>query len=118
MFPAIMMLESKVDLHEWTPFRTLRLANQVQTGLSRCAVGFECVARHARADNILPSCWPAPIPGDHVIQVQILAVKLTATILTCVSVALENIMAGELDFFFRQTIEKDQKNDPRHPNLK
>ena len=51
------------------------------------------------------------------IEIQIVALKNLATILTGVLVALENVVTRELHFLFRETIKKKQHDYARHPNF-
>ena len=113
MFPAIVVLQTKVDLHEGTPFRPLGLADKVEAGLIWGAVGFECVAIDTGAHNVFPSGRPSAISRDNVIEVQVFAVKFLSAILTSIAVSLENIVPGKLHFLLRQTIKEDEQDDAR-----
>src|ERR1043166_4210478 len=103
MFPAFIMLKTETHLHERTPLRTLRLADQMHRCFDRSPVGLARVALDARANNVFPRRRPAPIPRDHMVQIQILSIKYLPAILAGVSVPLENIVARELYFLFWQT---------------
>jgi hypothetical protein len=52
-----------------------------------------------------------------VIEVQILAFKYLAAVLAGIAVPLENVVPREFDLLFRQTVEHQQQDDARHPNL-
>jgi hypothetical protein len=114
MFPAIVFLEAEVDLHEWAPLRPLRLANQVDTGFLRCAIGFARIALDAGANNVLPGGRAAAVARNDVIEIQILSIERLAAVLAHIFVALENVMPGELDFFLWQVVIDHQQNDARN----
>lgn len=54
----------------------------------------------------------------HVVEIQVLAIKNLAAVLARISVPLEDVMPGELNFLLGQTIEQDQKDDARNTNFK
>src|SRR5262245_57621191 len=116
MFPAFVMLEAEVDLHEGTPLGPLRFADQMHAGLQRRAVGLARVAAHAGANDVFPRCWAAAVAGNDVVEVQVLALEDVATILAGVAVALENVVPRELHFLLRQAIENDEQDDARNPD--
>ncbi len=118
MLPAFVVLKPKIDLHEGTPFRALRLANQVQPSFLRGMVGLARIAGNARADDVFPSGWAAAIPGNHVIQIQIFALKNLTAILAGVAIPLKNIVSRELDLFFGKPIKHDQQNNTGNPDFK
>ena len=70
-------------------------------------IAFARITGDARADDVLPCRRPSPITRHHVIEIQFAALKNLAAILAGVLVALENIVARELHFLFRETIEKE-----------
>ena len=80
----------------------------MQAGFQRCAIGFAGVALNAGANNILPRRRAAAVSRNHVIEVQVFAVKHVAAVLAGVSIPLEDIMARELDFLFWQPVEHHQ----------
>ena len=82
----------------------------MQTGFLRRAVGLARVAGDAGADDVFPRRRAAAVAGDDVVEIQILAVKNAATILTGIAVALEDVMTGEFDFLFWQAVEHGQQN--------
>src|SRR2546425_10531407 len=102
MFPAIVMLEPEVDLHKRSPLRPLRLANQMHSGLMRRAIRLDGIAAHTRANDVLPGGRSATVARDHVVQVQVFAIKLVAAILARVLISLEDVVSRELDFFLGQ----------------
>ena len=117
VLPAIVTVQAEVNLNEGTPFRTFRLADQMQASFLRSSIRFLGIARDAGTDNILPSRWTTVIAGNHVVKIQILAIKNASAILTSVLVALENIMPGKFNFLFRKTIKDDQQDNPGHADL-
>src|SRR5690242_9423347 len=79
-----------------------------------CAVGLARVAVYARADNVLPGRRTAAISRNHVVKIQIFPVASLAAELAGVLVALEDVMARELNLLLGQTIVNEQQNHPRH----
>ena len=73
-------------------------------------IAFDRVTRNAGANDIFPRRHPAAIARDHVIEIQIVAIKSLAAVLTGVLVALEHVVPGELHFLLRQPI-KEQEHD-------
>ena len=69
MFPTIVMMQAKVDLDEWPPFRALGFADQMHARFGRSMIPFAGVALDARADNILPRCRPAAVPRNDMVKV-------------------------------------------------
>ena len=55
VFPAFVMAKTDVDLHERSPFWTLRFANQRHLRLAREAVALAGIARNAGTDHVFPS---------------------------------------------------------------
>ena len=51
------------------------------------------------------------------IEIQLVPIKNLTAILAGVFIALENIVAGKLYLLFWKSIEKQQHNHARHPNL-
>ncbi len=91
MFPAIVLVQTEVDLDERTPLGPLGFADETKPRLLRCAIGLEGVAFDARAHDVLPSRRPAAVAREHVVQVEVFALKNVAAILAGVLVALKNI---------------------------
>ena len=50
------------------------------------------------------------------VEVQIAPIENRAAILAGVPIPLEEVVTGELDLFFRETVEAQQQNDPGYPN--
>ena len=72
------------------------------------------IAGNARANHVFPTRVPAAISRNHVIKIQIAAVKDTPAILAGALVALEDVVASKLHFLLREPIEKKQHNHTRH----
>ena len=115
--PALVMLCAESHVHERTPLRALRSADQRHVGLVREAVPLSRIAGDARADHVLPRRQSTAIPRQDVVEVQIRPLKNSAAILAGVLVALENVVPGKLHFLFRQPIEEQQDDHARHPDL-
>ena len=116
MFPAIVLVQREVDLHEWPPLRSFRFANQMHPGFLRRAVRLARVARDAGANNVFPCRRSAAISRSDVIQIQILPLESLSAVLADVFVALENVVPGELDLFLRKTVVKHEQNYTWHAN--
>ncbi len=114
MFPAVMLVQREVDLHEWPPLRALGLAHQVQARLERRAVRLARIARDARADNVFPGRRAAAVARDDVVEVQIFPVENLATVLARILVAFENIMPRELHFLLRHAVVHEEQDYFRH----
>ena len=117
MPPTFMLGSRKGDLHKWTPLRPLGFADKMHVRFLRQAVAFACIARDARANHIFPCRRSTSFARHDMIEIQLVALKNLATILTSVFVALENVVTRELYFLFRETIEKEQHDHARHANL-
>ena len=117
MPPAFMLGRRKGDMNKWTPFRPLRFADKMHVRFLRQPIAFACIARDARANHIFPCRRSTSFARHDMIEIQVVALKNVATILTGVLVALENVVTRELHFLFRETIEKEQHDHARHTNL-
>ena len=83
----------------------------------RKAIALARIAGDARANHVFPTRVPAAISRNHVIKIQIAAIKNMPAILAGALVALEHVVARELHFLFREPIEKKQDNHTRHADL-
>jgi hypothetical protein len=110
MFPTV-VLDAEGDLDEGTPFGALGFADEMHAGFLRGAVGFAGVARDARANDVFPSGGAAAIARDNVVEIEVLALEKLSAVLTCIAVALENVVAGEFDFLAREAVEHEEQND-------
>ena len=118
MFPAVVLLQTQTDLYKRTPLGPLRFADEMQAGFLWRAVGFMRIALNTGANNVFPRGRAAAVTWDNVIEIEILAIKYFTAILAGVLVALENIMAGELNFLFRQMIKNTKENHARNADAK
>src|SRR5437868_2676839 len=118
MLPTVVLVQSKVDLHEGTPLGPLGLANEMHSGFLRRPVCLACVARNAGANNVFPSRWPATVARNHVIEIQVFPLEDCAAVLAKVFIALENIMPCEFDFLLRQAVIENKQDYARHANPK
>ena len=116
MLPTIVVVQAEVDLHERTPFRALRFADQPQAGFLGSAIGLFRVARNARANDVFPGGRTAAVAREDVVQIQVFPLECLAAILAGVFVPLENVVSGEFDFLFRKPIEHDQEDHPGNAN--
>jgi hypothetical protein len=117
MPPAFMLGCRKGDLHKWAPLGPLRFADKMHVRFLRQPIALARIARNARANHIFPCRRSASFAWHDMIEIQVVALKNVATILTGVLVTFEDIVTRELHFLFRETIEKEQYDHARHANL-
>lgn len=104
-------------MDKWSPLRPLRSPNQRHLRFLRQPVALAGITFDAGTDDILPSRRSTAVTRDHVIKVEVAPLKKLAAVLARILVPLENIVPGEFYFFLRQTIEKQQHDHARDPNL-
>ena len=102
MFPTVVPVQAEIDLHERPPFRPLRFADEVQSGLLRRAVGLLRIALDTRANDVFPRGRAAAVARHDVVEVQILPVKGPPAVLADVLIPLKDVVAREFDLLFRQ----------------
>src|SRR5207253_10662204 len=112
-----MLWRRKGNVHKRTPLWPLRFADKMHVRFLRQSIAFACIARDARANHIFPCRRSTSFARHDMIEIQIVALKNLATILTGVLVALEDVVTRELHFLFRETIEKEQHDHAREANL-
>lgn len=105
MFPAVVSIGPKIDLHKGPPLGAHRLLNELHCGLSWGPIGLASIARNAGADDILPIGRAASITRHDMVQIEFRSVKGLPAILTGILVTLEDIVACELDLLLRKPIE-------------
>lgn len=108
VLPAIVRMDGELDLDEWTPLRSLGLADEVHAGFLRSAVGLARVALDARAHDVFPSGRTATVARNDVVKVQIASLAAFAAILAGVLIPLEDVVPGEFDLLLRHAVI-DQK---------
>ena len=111
VFPRFVAGFAELEVQHGPPLGPARFVQELKAGLGRCAVALAAVAGDARADNVFPRSRTAAVPGNDVVKIQILAVKSLAAILAHVVIALENVVPGELDLLFGETVEHDEEDD-------
>src|SRR5215210_7593356 len=90
MPPAFMLGCREGYMQERPPFRPLRFTNQCHVRFSRQPISFPRVAGDTGTNNVFPRGGSPPIPGNHMIEVQIVAIKQMTAILAGVLIALEH----------------------------
>ena len=75
VLPTVVLVQSQIDLDERTPLGPFRLPNKMHAGLQWRAIGLACITANAGADNILPGRRAATVTRNHMIKIQIFAVK-------------------------------------------
>ena len=118
MPPAIVLVQRKIYLHERPPFRALRFADKIESGLERRAVGLARVARDARADDIFPRRRAAAIARDDVVEVQIFPLENFPAVLAGVLVAFKNVVSRKFHFLLRHPVIHEEQNNFRDANAK
>lgn len=116
MFPALVVLTPDVHLDEGTPLGLFRSFDQMHPGLAWSAIGFAGIAGDAAADNVLPGGGAPTVPRGHMIQIQILPIKNSSTVLAGVAIPLEDVVPGEFDLFFGKPIKNNQHDHPGNPD--
>lgn len=116
MAPAFVRLGGKRNIEEGTPLRAFGFPDQGHAGFVRKAVSLAGVAGDTGANDVLPVCQSAAVAGHDMVEIQHFASEGFSTILTGVVVTLEDIVAGELHFLLRQTLEEKQNDDSRNAN--
>ena len=111
-----MLATREADVNKRAPFRSLRLANELEPGFVRKSVALLRIARNAGADDVLPGGLATTVSRKNMIKVQLLPLKKLTAILTSVPVPLEDIVPGELYFFLRQSLEQQQHDNPWNAN--
>ena len=111
MLPAFVGFGSEGEVGEGAPFRALGFADEAHVCLLRGPVGFLRVAADAGADDVFPSHRPTAISREDVVEVKVFSVENLAAVLAGVAVALEDVVAGEFDFFAGHPVEKDEEDD-------
>src|SRR5439155_5320611 len=117
MSPTFVLRRRKSDMHKWTPLGPLRFADKMHVRFLRQSIALARIARDERANHIFPCRRSTSFARHDMIEIQIVALKNLATILTGVLVALEDVVTRELHFLFRETIEKEQHDHAREANL-
>ena len=117
MLPRVVACLAELEMEHGPPLRTLRLMEELHAGLAGRAVALATVAGDAGADDVFPRRFAAAIARDDVVEIEVLAVVLVATILAGVVVALEDVVTRELHFLLRHPVEKEEQNHLGHANL-
>ena len=100
-----MLRRGKRDLDKRPPFWSLGFADQAHVRFTRKPIALARIARNARANHVLPSCGPSPIPRNDVIQIEFTSIENLTAVLAGVLVALKDIVASKLYFLFWKPIE-------------
>src|SRR5437879_13874499 len=104
-----MLWRGKCNVHDRTPLGPLRFADMMHVSFLRQSIAFACIARDARANHIFPCRRSTSFARHNMIEIQIVALKNLATILTGVVVALEDVMTRELHLLFRETRSEERR---------
>ena len=107
------MLRAQQQTDHRTPFWPNWFANEAHACLVREPVRLARITFYTRANNIFPGRLAAVVTRDDMVEIQLLARESLSAVLTLVLVALENVIARELQFLARQLVEKRQQNHPR-----
>ena len=113
MPPAFVLRTAKSEVDERFPFGPFRLFDEVHVHLVMKAVSLSRITRNAGANNVFPSGQSTFIARNDVVEVKIFAIKDFAAVLAGVFVALEDVMPGKFDLFFRHAVEHHENDDAR-----
>ena len=79
----------------------------------RKLVGFLGVTANAAGDDVFPGVFPAFLPRDDVIEIELLVVEIVPAVLTTMFVAFEDVLPSEFDIFLGKAVEELQDDDRR-----
>jgi hypothetical protein len=111
-----MVASREADINKRAPFRSSRLANELEPGFVRKPIALLRIAGNAGADDVFPGGLATTVSRKNMIKVQLLPLKNLTAILTSVPVPLEHVVPGELYFFLRQSLEQQQHDNPWNAN--
>ncbi len=114
VLPEVVLRCGKGNLDKRAPLWPFWFANEAHMRFPREPIALARIAGDARANDVFPTRVPAAISRNHVIKIQIAAIKNMPAILAGALVALEHVVASKLHFLFREPIEKKQDNHTRH----
>lgn len=98
------------EMHERSPSRFSWGADEAHSGCLGGFVALAGIAGDAGADDVFPGGGTTGLPRNHVVQIQVRAVKYFAAVLAGVLVSFKNVVAGEFDFFLGIAIEKPKED--------
>src|SRR5690349_12965133 len=114
VLPEVVLRCGKSDLDKRAPLWPLWFTNEAHMRFPRKPIALARIAGDTRANHVFPTRVPAAISRNHVIEIQIAAIKNMPAILAGALVALEDVVARELHFLLGKPIEKKQDNHTRH----
>jgi hypothetical protein len=117
VLPKVVLRSRESDLHKRPPLGSLRFSDQAHVRFSRKPVPFARIAVDAGANHVFPSCGPAAVARNDVIEIELAAIKELAAVLAGVLVALEHVVPGKFHFLLREPIKHQQYYDARDPDL-
>lgn len=112
-----MLRRLKCDLHKRAPFRALWFADERHVRFTRQPISLLCITWNAGANHVFPRGRSTTIARDNMIEVEIIAIKDMAAVLTGILVPFKNVVARKLHFLLRQAIEEQQHDDARNSDL-
>ena len=83
----------------------------------RNAITFACFSRDAGADNIFPGGLTTAITGQHMVDIELVAIKGVPAVLACIFVPLKDIVSCEFDFLFGKPVKETENNDSRYADM-
>ena len=90
-----------VKINQWAPTRGDRLPERCHLRLQGELISLFGITADAGTHNILPVSHASLVPWNDMVKVQVPVLKTLATILANMVIALQDILAGKLDFFPR-----------------
>ena len=104
-----------VEIDQWPPTRGNRFPQRGHSRLQGEFISLLGITADAGTHNILPVSHASLVPWNDMVKVQVPVLKTLAAILANIVIALQDILAGKLDFLPRQSIKCRQHNDRRKP---
>ena len=104
-----------IEPDEWTPARGNRFFKRGHPCLCGHFISLLGIAANTGAHDVLPACHASLVLGNHMVKVQITALKMLAAILAHMAITLQDILAGKLDFLPGQPVKSCQHNNGRQP---
>ena len=118
LLPASVALLAEMDANKGIVSWPDRLVDEHYTCLFWSSASLFDIAFCACTDNILPNGLAAHTSRNNMVERQFAGWLALATILTSVFIACENISSIKFHLISRQTVVKQQADNPRHRNIK
>ena len=114
MTPTVIDSPGEGDVHKGAPLRSLRLLKELHPCLVRETISLAGIARDAGADDIFPSGLSSSVTGQHMVDIEMTAVKMLAAVLAGVFIPFKDIESRKLDLLLGEAIKEAEDDDPWH----